>query len=53
MREPVPVVEPGPLTTGAGSPLFGRGAAFDPRVWKPVDHTVLDSGALFPTYDRA
>ncbi|QKW32128.1 dihydrofolate reductase [Nocardiopsis flavescens] len=46
------VVKLGPLTTGAGIPLFGRGAAFDPRVWNLVDHTVLDSGALFLTYDR-
>jgi dihydrofolate reductase len=47
------VVKLGPLTTGSGIPLFGRGAAFDPRTWTLVDHTALDSGALFLTYDRA
>ncbi|WP_181785766.1 dihydrofolate reductase family protein [Streptomyces phytophilus] len=46
------IVKLGPLTTGAGIPLFGREAAFDPRVWKLAGHEVLESGAVFLTYDR-
>ncbi|MBU7596554.1 dihydrofolate reductase family protein [Streptomyces sp. P38-E01] len=46
------IVKLGPLTTGSGIPLFGRDAAFDPRVWTLTDHVVLESGALFLTYDR-
>lgn len=40
------------LTLGTGIPLFSRAATFDPRAWKLTDHTVLDSGAAFLTYDR-
>ncbi|MEU2723000.1 dihydrofolate reductase family protein [Streptomyces smyrnaeus] len=47
------IVKLGPLTTGTGIPLFGRTAAFDPRVWNLTGHTVLDSGAAFLTYTRA
>ncbi|MFD0425662.1 dihydrofolate reductase family protein [Streptomyces parvus] len=47
------IVKLGPLTTGTGIPLFGRSAAFDPRIWNLTDHTVLDSGAVFLTYTRA
>ncbi|GAU65896.1 hypothetical protein SSP35_02_02650 [Streptomyces sp. NBRC 110611] len=47
------IVKLGPLTTGTGIPLFGRTAAFDPRVWNLTDHTILDSGAAFLTYTRA
>ncbi|MFG2891350.1 dihydrofolate reductase family protein [Streptomyces sp. NPDC048248] len=47
------IVKLGPLTIGTGIPLFGRTAAFDPRVWNLTDHTVLDSGAAFLTYTRA
>ncbi|MFJ1747921.1 dihydrofolate reductase family protein [Streptomyces sp. NPDC088116] len=47
------IVKLGPLTTGTGVPLFGRTAAFDPRVWNLTDHTILDSGAAFLTYNRA
>lgn len=46
------IVKLGPLTTGTGIPLFGRTAAFDPRIWNLTDHTVLDSGAAFLTYTR-
>ncbi|MDO3701738.1 dihydrofolate reductase family protein [Micromonospora sp. C28SCA-DRY-2] len=46
------IVKLAPLTTGAGIPLFGHGAAFAPRTWRLTDHTVLDSGAIFLTYDR-
>lgn len=46
------IVKLGPLTTGSGIPLFGRAAAFDPRSWRLTDHTVLESGAAFLTYDR-
>ncbi|WP_298330650.1 dihydrofolate reductase family protein [Haloactinopolyspora sp.] len=41
-----------PLTINTGVPLFGRNAAFDPRVWTLIEHTVLDSGTLFLTYTR-
>ncbi|WP_432006177.1 dihydrofolate reductase family protein [Streptomyces parvus] len=47
------IVKLGPLTTGTGIPLFGRSAAFDPRIWNLTDRTVLDSGAVFLTYTRA
>ncbi|MFG3708711.1 dihydrofolate reductase family protein [Micromonospora sp. NPDC047670] len=47
------IVKLAPLTIGAGIPLFGRDAVFEPRTWKLADHTVLGSGALFLTYDRA
>lgn len=46
------IVKLAPLTIGAGIPLFGRSAVFDPRTWKRTDHTVLDSGALILTYTR-
>ncbi|MFF4246283.1 dihydrofolate reductase family protein [Streptomyces sp. NPDC001822] len=46
------IVKLGPVTTGAGIPLFGRTAAFDPRVWRLTDHTVMESGAAFLTYAR-
>ncbi|MFD0684492.1 dihydrofolate reductase family protein [Actinomadura fibrosa] len=46
------IVKLAPLTTGAGIPLFGRDAAFDPRVWRLADHTALGSGALILTYTR-
>ncbi|MEU4421089.1 dihydrofolate reductase family protein [Actinoplanes sp. NPDC024001] len=46
------VVKLAPLTIGAGIPLFGRDAAFEPRTWELTGHTVLDSGALFLTYTR-
>ncbi|MGK5674467.1 dihydrofolate reductase family protein [Micromonospora sp. URMC 106] len=47
------IVKLAPLTIGAGIPLFGRDAVFEPRTWKLAEHTVLGSGALFLTYDRA
>lgn len=47
------VLKLGPLSVGTGIPLFGRGASFDPRTWDLTDHTALESGALFLTYDRA
>ncbi|MHA4817007.1 dihydrofolate reductase family protein [Streptomyces aculeolatus] len=46
------IIKLGPLTTGTGIPLFGRDAAFDPRVWKLAAHEVMESGAVFLTYDR-
>ncbi|MEV5602963.1 dihydrofolate reductase family protein [Streptomyces sp. NPDC052299] len=42
-----------PTTTGAGIPLFGRNAAFEPAAWTLTDHTVLGSGAAYLTYQRA
>jgi dihydrofolate reductase len=46
------IVKLAPLTIGAGMPLFGRAAAFDPRAWQLTDHTALSSGTLFLTYTR-
>lgn len=34
-------------------PLFSRDTPFDPRTWELTEHTVLQSGAAFLTYDRA
>ncbi|THA72280.1 dihydrofolate reductase [Streptomyces sp. A0958] len=42
-----------PTTIGAGIPLFGRKATFDPMAWSLTDHTVLGSGAAFLTYECA
>ncbi|MEW1686741.1 dihydrofolate reductase family protein [Streptomyces sp. NPDC091265] len=47
------VIKQSPLTIGAGIPLFSRKAAFDPQSWTLTDHTVLGSGVVFLTYDRA
>ncbi|MBZ2197976.1 dihydrofolate reductase family protein [Occultella gossypii] len=41
-----------PLTIGTGIPLFSANAAFDPRTWTMAGHTVLDSGAMFLSYER-
>ncbi|GGO05760.1 dihydrofolate reductase family protein [Micromonospora parathelypteridis] len=46
------IVKLAPMTIGAGIPLFGRDAVFAPRNWRLIDHTVLDSGAIFLTYGR-
>jgi dihydrofolate reductase len=46
------IVKLAPVTVGAGIPLFGNDAVFQPRAWHLTGHTVLDSGALFLTYDR-
>lgn len=46
------ILKVGALTIGTGIPLFSRDATFDPRAWRLTDHTVLDSGAAFLTYDR-
>ncbi|CAL9484394.1 hypothetical protein SUDANB58_03121 [Streptomyces sp. enrichment culture] len=47
------ILKVGPLTIGAGIPLFSRKAAFEPCRWDLTDHTVLRSGALFLTYTRS
>ena len=47
------ILKVAPLTLGAGTPLFGRRIGFEPHTWRLVDHTVLSSGTLFLTYDRA
>ncbi|MFJ2702101.1 dihydrofolate reductase family protein [Streptomyces sp. NPDC087428] len=47
------IVKLSPVTIGAGIPLFSDRATFDPSSWTLTDHTVLDSGALFLTYERA
>ncbi|MEU7277356.1 dihydrofolate reductase family protein [Streptomyces sp. NPDC045431] len=46
------IVKLSPLTIGNGIPLFSRDTAFDPRGWKLTDHTALENGAFFLTYDR-
>ncbi|TDC41924.1 dihydrofolate reductase family protein, partial [Micromonospora sp. KC213] len=46
------ILKVGALTVGTGIPLFSRTATFDPRAWQLTDHTVLDSGAAFLTYNR-
>jgi dihydrofolate reductase len=46
------VVKLAPLTIGAGIPLFGRDAVFEPRTWELTEHTVLASGTLVLTYTR-
>jgi len=46
------IVKLSPLTIGSGIPLFGRTTEFSPRAWELADHTVLESGAAFLTYDR-
>lgn len=45
------IVKLGPLTIGSGIPLFSH--QFEPTVWRLTDHTAVESGALFLTYDRA
>ncbi|MGP3924122.1 dihydrofolate reductase family protein [Streptomyces sp. 8N616] len=47
------VIKLSPLTIGTGIPLFSHEAAFDPRRWELMDHTVLKSGAVFLTYSRS
>ncbi|MEV4003984.1 dihydrofolate reductase family protein [Actinomadura sp. NPDC049753] len=46
------ILKVGALSLGTGIPLFSRSADFDPRTWQLTDHIVLDSGAMFLTYDR-
>ncbi|WP_420114183.1 dihydrofolate reductase family protein [Pseudactinotalea sp.] len=46
------IVKLSPLTIGTGIPVFGRSATFAPTAWERVEHTVLDGGAVFLTYDR-
>lgn len=47
------IVKLSPLTIGAGIPLFSGKAEFDPTAWSLTDHTVLDSGVVFLTYECA
>ncbi|WNI24576.1 dihydrofolate reductase family protein [Streptomyces sp. ITFR-16] len=47
------IVKLSPLTIGAGIPLFSGKAEFDPLAWTLTDHTVLDSGVMFLTYECA
>jgi dihydrofolate reductase len=46
------VIKLSPLTIGSGIPLFGQAAGFAPGLWELSDHTVLQGGAAFLTYDR-
>ncbi|MEU8625947.1 dihydrofolate reductase family protein [Streptomyces sp. NPDC048669] len=47
------IVKLSPVTLGAGIPLFSDKATFNPLSWTLTDHKVLDSGALFLTYECA
>ncbi|MFJ2414740.1 dihydrofolate reductase family protein [Streptomyces brevispora] len=47
------IVKLSPVTLGAGIPLFSDKATFAPLSWTLTDRKVLDSGALFLTYDCA
>ncbi|WP_329616049.1 dihydrofolate reductase family protein [Streptomyces brevispora] len=47
------IVKLSPVTIGAGIPLFSDKATFAPLSWTLSDRKVLDSGALFLTYDCA
>ncbi|MFJ4911968.1 dihydrofolate reductase family protein [Streptomyces sp. NPDC088726] len=47
------IVKLSPMTIGSGIPLFSGGATFSPNAWTLTDHQVLESGAMFLTYDRA
>uniref|UniRef100_A0AAU2W283 Dihydrofolate reductase family protein n=1 Tax=Streptomyces sp. NBC_00008 TaxID=2903610 RepID=A0AAU2W283_9ACTN len=47
------IVKLSPMTIGAGIPLFSDKATFSPNAWTLTDHLVLDSGAMFLTYDRS
>jgi dihydrofolate reductase len=46
------VLKVAPLTIGAGIPLFGRRAGFNPRAWELVEHPAVPSGTLFLTYSK-
>ncbi|MBW5251931.1 dihydrofolate reductase [Streptomyces sp. P01-B04] len=47
------IVKLSPMTIGAGIPLFSHKATFDPNAWTLTGNRILDSGALFLTYERA
>lgn len=47
------IVKLSPMTIGAGVALFSGKATFNPNAWTLTDHKVLDSGAMFLTYDCA
>ncbi|MEU6327496.1 dihydrofolate reductase family protein [Streptomyces sp. NPDC047049] len=46
------IVKLSPLTLGTGLPLFSPTTPFTPRTWELTEHTVLQSGAAFLTYER-
>lgn len=46
------VIKQAPITIGAGIPLFGAAATFEPTAWQLTDRVNLDSGASFLTFDR-
>ncbi|WP_326736391.1 dihydrofolate reductase family protein [Streptomyces sp. NBC_01022] len=46
------IIKLSPMTIGSGIPLFSHKAAFLPDEWTLADHKVLDSGAVFLTYER-
>ncbi|WP_329541716.1 dihydrofolate reductase family protein [Streptomyces sp. NBC_01358] len=47
------IVKLSPMTIGAGIPLFSHKATFDPNAWTLTGNRILDSGAVFLTYERA
>ncbi|WP_456698837.1 dihydrofolate reductase family protein [Aeromicrobium sp. P5_D10] len=46
------VLKVAPMTLGAGVPLWGTGAAAEPRKWRLTDEHVLPSGTRFLHYCR-
>ncbi|NGO80394.1 dihydrofolate reductase [Streptomyces sp. YC504] len=46
------ILKLGPLTIGAGIPLFGTKASFDPAVFTLTDSKILESGGAFLTYTK-
>ncbi|MFB8088619.1 dihydrofolate reductase family protein [Streptomyces sp. NPDC055992] len=42
-----------PTTIGAGVPLFGRKAVFEPAAWSLMHQALLRSGVVYLTYERA
>ncbi|MFI8932088.1 dihydrofolate reductase family protein [Streptomyces sp. NPDC053474] len=46
------VIKLAPLTVGAGIPLFGEKAPFDPTLWERTEVDALDSGTVFLTYEK-
>ncbi|MEV1085914.1 dihydrofolate reductase family protein [Streptomyces sp. NPDC050211] len=46
------IVKLAPMTVGAGTPLFGQKASFDPAFFTLTDSRILGSGTIFLTYAK-
>ncbi|WP_347239712.1 hypothetical protein [Streptomyces lydicus] len=46
------IVKLSPLTLGSALPLFSPTTPFRPHTWELTEHTLLQSGPAFLTYDR-